>query len=96
MDEQEIDKGSLGKGLLIAGGVNIVALGISAVTILVGFGFVLLMGFGLLQFLWLLPFYLNYRRKGEGDTCKGILLGGGLTVLLSAACWNSFKSTGFH
>lgn len=96
MDEQEIDKGSLGKGLLIAGGVNIVALGISAVTIMVGIGIVLLMGFGLLQFLWLLPFYLNYRRKGEGDTCKGILLGGGLTVLLSAACWNSFKSTGFH
>jgi hypothetical protein len=89
-DEQG-NKGSLGLGLLIAGGVNLAALIVAGVTMMIGIGMVLLMGFGLLQFLWLRPFYLSYKRKGEGDTCKGILLGSGLTLLLSAACWGSFN-----
>ncbi len=96
MDEDVEKKGSLGMGLLISGGVNVAVLAISLATLMLGIGIVLLVGFGLLQFVWLLPFYFNYRRKGETDTCKGILLGSGLTLLLSAACWASLGKTPFR
>jgi hypothetical protein len=83
-------------GLLISGGVNVLALGIALATLKLGIGVVLLGGLGLLQFLWLLPIYFSYRRKGESDTRKGILLGSSLSLLLSAACWVSLLNSKLH
>jgi hypothetical protein len=96
VDEEVTDKGSLGRGVLVAGGVNLAALIIGIVTLMGGVGIVIIMGFGLLQTLWLLPFYLKFSHKGESETCKGILLGGGLTVLLSVACWSKFNLSNMH
>ena len=80
MTENDENKGSLGVGLLVSGGVNLGVLVLAWLTLMLGVGAIVLMGFGLLQFLWLLPFYLKYKNKGESDTCKGILLGGELGV----------------
>jgi hypothetical protein len=96
MDEEQAAKGSLWKGLLVAAGVNFAALLVAVTTVAIGIGVILLVGFGLLQILWLLPFYLQYKRKGESNICKGILLGAGITVLLSATCFANLNLTGMH
>ena len=96
VDEQPKPKGSFWVGFAIAGGVNLGALLISVVTIAIGIGIVLVMGFGLLQIFWLAPFYLKFHRKGEDNACKGVLLAGGITVLLSATCWSNLNLGNMH
>ncbi len=67
---------------LSAGGV--------VVSLLVGFW--PLFAFGLIQGLWVIPIYLHYRRKGETETAKGLLLVAGLVFLLNAGCWGVILS----
>lgn len=49
-------------------------------------GIYLLAGFGLIQFLPLIPLILYYRRRGEPRTVAGIALCSGLMLLLSGGC----------
>lgn len=95
-DEQSINKGSFLRGLLIAAGVNLAALVAGIILMAVGIGALIIIGFGALQVLWLLPFWLKFWRKGESQTCLGILLGGGLTLLLSVACWSNLNLGNMH
>jgi hypothetical protein len=59
------------------------------ITIFVGIGVILVGGFGLIQLFWLIPLWYRAKDRGETETAKGILLGTGITFLLSAACWGT-------
>lgn len=101
MNEEPEGKGSLGRGFLIASGLNLSILVLFFLVIFSlgrfardytggipsGISALLLFGFGLTQFLWLTPLYLNYRKKRQSETSKGILLAAGITFLLNGACW---------
>lgn len=43
-------------------------------------------GFSLVQLLWLVPTILHYRKSGERETVKGLMIVGGLVFLLNAYC----------
>jgi hypothetical protein len=93
-DEQEReqrprDPGSIWQGIALGGTWNICALGIGILTILIAIGAVVIAGFGIVQYAWISPLYLRYKRRGETETAKGILIASGITVLLSAACWGA-------
>ena len=96
MFEEQTDKGSFGKGVIIAGGVNLGVLVVGIVTLMVGIGMIILAGFAVLQIGWLFPFYLKFSGRGESETCKGILLGGGISALLSVACWYNLNLGPMH
>jgi hypothetical protein len=78
-------------GFLVAAGWNGAALVASFVLMSVGIGIILLGGFGLLQFAWLLPLRSRFQKSGKTESAKGILITAGITVLLSAACWASLS-----
>lgn len=91
MFEGFTQKGTLLSGVFVAGIANLIALAIAAAMLYVPrIGGPLLAWFGLLQWVWIIPLYLKCRRAGETETAKGILLGGGITFLLSAACMAAF------
>jgi hypothetical protein len=57
---------------------------------------VILLGFGVVQFAWLLPLYLHFQKRGQFETAKGILIGGGIAFLLNAGCWGYVMTTGLN
>lgn len=48
--------------------------------------FIGLGGWGVLQLVYIVPFYL-YMRKKETATAKGIIIAASLVILLNATCW---------
>jgi hypothetical protein len=48
---------------------------------------VILVGIGIVQLLWMLPAWLIYRRRGQAETAKGILIIAGVVFMLNASCW---------
>ena len=83
------DPGSIWQGIAIGGAWNVCALLASILGIFILIGIAVIVGFGLLQYLWILPLHEKYRERGETETAKGILIASGITVLLSAACWGA-------
>jgi hypothetical protein len=57
-------------------------------------GGIVLLWIGVAQLLWMLPAYVVYRRRGETETAKGLLIVTGLVFLLNASCWGFFWSNG--
>jgi hypothetical protein len=45
---------------------------------------------GISQLLYLVPAIIIYSKKGRPDLVKGLLIGGGITFLLNAACTGLF------
>src|SRR6185369_8215441 len=86
------DRGSVITGFFVAAGWNTLAITISTASIAIGIGIVLVAGFGLIQFAWLLPLAFKYRKEGKSESAKGVYIAAGISVLLSAACWNSFNN----
>jgi hypothetical protein len=41
---------------------------------------------GITQMLYLLPAYLHFSKKGRSEVCKGILVGGLITLMVNGAC----------
>jgi hypothetical protein len=79
------DQGSFGRGVLIGfaltvGGM-VVVLTIMGV-VLWGIGII-----GIVQLLWMLPAWLIYRRRGQEETAKGILIIACVVFMLNASCW---------
>ena len=87
------DPGSIWRGIAIAGFVNLCALGGGFVLLLLMIGIFIIAGFGAVQFVWILPIYFHFKEKQQTETAKGILIGGGITVLLSAGCWGCMVSS---
>jgi len=57
------------------------------------FGFILVAGWGLAQWIFLLPLYFSCRSRGRPLKAKGILIAGCIGFLLNAGCdalirWN--------
>ena len=89
-------RGRVLNGILLAAGWNAAAILASLALTAAVVGIFLVAGFGLLQFAWLLPIWTKFRRAGETETAKGVLIVAGITILLSAACWTSFNNTSFR
>jgi hypothetical protein len=65
----------MGFGLTVLGMVVLLPIG------------VILVGIGIVQLLWMLPAWLIYRRRGQAETAKGILIIAGVVFMLNASCW---------
>ena len=67
---------------------------------MIGIGFLILLGIGIVQLAWILPLYFSLRNRGETETAKGLLIGAGITFLLNAGCrgvvMTSLGRTTFH
>jgi len=95
--------GSVGKGLLFTFLLHFCQVALIPVIIAVslvvipdknaaGFGgfIVALAGFGITQFVYMLPAILIFRKRGQSKTVQGLVIGAAVTFLLSAACSGPF------
>jgi len=89
-------EGSVGIGLLLGWGLNLCQLFLGfmlldalmknedsipvAVAVVVG-------GIGLIQLVYVLPFYFRFKRQGKTATATGLVVAASLTALLNCACW---------
>jgi hypothetical protein len=46
---------------------------------------------GLSQLIWLVPVWIAYRKKGQTESAKGVILAAAITFLLNSACWGFVK-----
>ena len=91
----------MGRGIAIGLGWSVV--GIFATCVLggatAGIALVLLLGVGIVQAAWIVPVWRHYRRIGETETAKGVLIMASIVFLLNAGCWGLVASMGsgsFH
>jgi hypothetical protein len=80
-------EGSLGRGIGMGALFTLGGAVGSGLLMTVVIGFVLFFGIGLSQAIWMVPAYLHYKRRGETETAKGILIVAGIVFLLNASCW---------
>ena len=81
------ERGTLGRGFGIGALLTLGGIVASGILMVVYIGFALLFGIGLAQLMWIIPAYLRYKKRGETETAKGILIAAGLVFLLNASCW---------
>lgn len=48
-----------------------------------------LLGIGIVQAAWIIPLSYYYRRMGETQTTKGLLITASVIFLLNAGCWGT-------
>jgi hypothetical protein len=58
--------------------------------------FAVLLGIGVVQAAWVVPLWFHFRRIGETETAKGILIMASIIFLLNAGCWGFVASLNFH
>ena len=85
------DTGIMIRGLFIATLCNLVGI-VLALSLIFKGEFTFLGGFGILQFVWLLPLWFVFKKMGKTEDAKGALFVAGITILLNAACWAGMKS----
>ena len=95
MGDETRNPGKLWLGVVLAGGINLAALVIGMATIPIFIGAVIIALFGALQFCWIVPMCVRYRRNGETETVKGIWIAAGISLLLSVGCWGTIMTQGF-
>ena len=86
------EPGSILEGVMYGTVVNIFALLISVASIGIGIGILLTAGFGPIQWIWMAMLVNRFRREGQTETAKGVLIAAGISTLLSAACWGVLAS----
>ena len=80
-------RGTVGRGVGIGALLTLGGIVASGVLMVVYIGFAMLFGIGVAQLMWIIPAYLRYKKRGETETAKGILIAAGLVFLLNASCW---------
>jgi hypothetical protein len=80
-------EGSLGRGIGMGALFTLAGVVGSGILMAAIIGFVLLFGIGVCQAIWMVPAYLHYKRRGETETAKGILIVAGIVFMLNATCW---------
>ena len=94
------DQGSVVYGLLICWGLNTLQIVTGFITLGAGAAFeraalVIVIAsigaVGLVQLVYVLPLYFQFRKKGKPDTAKGLVIAASITALLNATCWGLFK-----
>jgi hypothetical protein len=73
---------------LIVAGVIVLIVANSLESLIAG---ILFAGWGVVQWLFLIPVYFMLRRKGRRLAAKGILIAGGIGFMLNAACDTFFR-----
>lgn len=82
------DEGSLALGLLICWSLNIGEVIIGVLTVMMPYlGIALIGGVGIIQLIYVLPFYFWFRKQGKTETAKGLVIAASITALLNATCW---------
>jgi hypothetical protein len=89
-------RGSVGRGIGIAALLNVGGVIVGGILMMIVVGVVIVLGIGVCQLIWLLPFYFRFRNRGETETAKGILIGAGITFLLNAGCWGVVMTSLSH
>jgi uncharacterized membrane protein YesL len=90
------EKGILGLGLIICWGCNILHLASSWVLVLMvaPVGIVVFGGIGLVQLVYIIPLCLHFKRKGQTNVMKGLIIAASITALLNVGCWTQFRVGG--
>jgi hypothetical protein len=90
------DKGNLGLGLLICWGCNILHLASTWVLILMvaPVGMILFGGIGIVQLAYVISLCLHFKRKGQTNVMKGLIIAASITALLNVGCWTQFRVGG--
>jgi hypothetical protein len=88
MFDEYQDKGSVGRGLGFTLLLHLLQLPIGLVLAFVPSAFPLIALFfiGLSQCVYMIPALLYFRKNGETETAKGLLIGASITFLLNATC----------
>jgi len=87
MFDEEQDKGSVGGGIGLTLLLHFFQLPIGLVLALVTGGAAMALIFiGLSQCLYMIPAILHFRKTGETETAKGLIIGASITFLLNATC----------
>ncbi len=86
--------GSVGKGVLIGLAIAL-GVGIAGAALVIP-----ALGIGLFQLIWVIPMVRSYRKKGETETAKGLVIQAAIVGFLNAACWGvviiSLSTANFH
>ncbi|MEO5924120.1 MAG: hypothetical protein ABIR70_09855 [Bryobacteraceae bacterium] len=86
--------GSVQRGVLIGLAISV---GVSIVTAPIVIPF---LGIGLVQLAWVIPMVRNFRRKGETETAKGMVIQAAVVAMLNATCWGvlivGLSNASFH
>lgn len=87
------DKGNLELGLLICWGCNIFFLASTWVLMLMvaQVGLLLFGGIGVVQLAYVIPLCLHFKKKGQTNVMKGLIIAASITVLLNVGCWTLVK-----
>jgi hypothetical protein len=89
-----VPQGSVKKGVLIGLAIS---LGVAIVTAPI---VIPALGIGLIQLLWVIPMVRSYRRKGETETAKGLIIQAAIVAMLNATCWGvlivGLSNASFH
>lgn len=104
-DPQPHDEGSVGTGIGIVLAADIV-LFIVLLSIASGLTdqapfwlgealFIAMLGIGLTQLLYVVPLYFHFRKTGQQNTAKGLVIGASIVALLNATCWGLFSTMRF-
>ena len=96
MEEPVRSNGSIARGLGIGALLTLGGAVASLPLMVVYIGFVTLFGIGLAQLIWMMPAYRRYKKRGETETAKGLLIVAGLVFLLNASCWGVLANTDFR
>jgi hypothetical protein len=73
-------------GLLLVPLLHILFFIMSSFFFMVPFSSILVLGIGLCQFLYLMPFIVKYGRRDRLEIVKGILVSTVITIMLSGIC----------
>jgi len=96
MEEPVRSNGSIARGLGIGALLTLAGAVASLPLMVIYIGFVTLFGIGLAQLIWMIPAYRRYKKRGETETAKGLLIIAGLVFLLNASCWGVLANTDFR
>ena len=81
------DDGSIFQGLAICWGLNVAEVILGFLMLRITFGVAMIVGVGIVQLIYVLPFYFSFRKQGKTATAKGLVIAASITALLNATCW---------
>jgi len=91
-EEETHEQGNVAKGLAICWGCNILHLiaGWILLFVLLPVGMVVFGGIGLVQLVYIIPFYRHFKSQGQTNVVKGLIIAASITALLNVGCWTQF------
>lgn len=82
------DEGRISYGLLLCWVLNTAEIFSGFFLLSAAFlGVALIGGIGIIQLIYVLPFYFSFKKQGKSETAKGIVIAASITALLNATCW---------